>query len=89
MFGESGLAGPIYLVSVCMCVAQRIKNIKKPKTKIRGDIFPSLLTESANILAQPLSDIYNRITETFEWPAIWKVEIVTVIPKCGSPESFD
>ena len=67
----------------------RIKNIKKPKSKIKGDIFPSLMTEYADLLAQPLSDIYNRITETFIWPNIWKVEIVTVIPKCANPESFD
>ena len=66
-------------------VAMRIKNIKKPKSKIKGDIFPSLMTE----YAQPLSDIYNRITETFIWPNIWKMEIVTVIPKCVNPESFD
>ena len=47
------------------------------------------MTEFADLLALPLSDIYNTITETFQWPLVWKVEIVTVIPKCGSPDSFD
>ena len=62
-------------------VAGRLRSIKKPRTKIQGDIFPSLVTEFADILALPLTDIYNKITETFVWPDVWKVEIITVIPK--------
>ena len=30
---------------------------------------------------------YNAITKTSSWPAAWKVEHLTVIPKCKTPES--
>ena len=70
-------------------VSERIPRIKKPRSKIRGDIFPNLMTEFSDLLAQPLCDIYNTITETLIWPTVWKVEIVTVIPKCAAPEEFD
>ena len=47
------------------------------------------MTKFADLLDQPLCDIYNKITEPFVWPDVWKVEIVTVIPKCSNPDSFD
>ena len=47
------------------------------------------MTELADILALPLTDIYNTISSTFVWPAIWKIEIITVIPKCNNPEKSD
>ena len=67
----------------------RLKRIKKPRSKIRGDIFPSLVTEFSDILAEPLTDIYNQISTTLQWPAVWKIELVTVIPKCPDPKEFD
>ena len=70
-------------------VAMRLKRIKKPRSKIRGDIFPSLVTEFSDILAEPLTDIYNQISTTLQWPAVWKIELVTVIPKCPDPKEFD
>ena len=47
------------------------------------------MTEFADILAIPLSDVFNKITKILSWPADWKVEIVTVIPKCAKPEPFE
>ena len=70
-------------------VAARIKGIRKPRSKIQGDVFPSLLTEFADLFALPLSDIYNTITDTLVWPAVWKIEIVTVIPKCNNAKAFE
>ena len=70
-------------------VAERIRRIKKPRTRIEGDIFPSLMKEYADVIAIPLTEMYNTITETLTWASCWKVEIVTVIPKCGDPTSFD
>ena len=40
-------------------------------------------------LAEPLSNIYNCITSTSEWPALWKIEYVTPIPKKALPEGPD
>ena len=69
-------------------VAGRIRAFKKPKSMVRGDIFPSLLHRYADLLAVPLTDIYNEITETSVWPRCWKQEFVTVIPKCRNPTSL-
>ena len=70
-------------------VAQRLRKMRKPKTKVSGDIFPALVNRSSALLAAPLACIYNQITRTGEWPALWKVEYVTPIPKKPLPESMD
>ena len=70
-------------------VAERIRRIRKPRSRIEGDIFPSLMTEFADVVALPLTDIYNMIIDTFQWPDCWKIEVVTVTPKCNNPDSFD
>ena len=69
-------------------VAGRIKAFKKPKSMVRGDIFPSLMDKFSDLLAIPLTLIYNEITRTFIWPRCWKQEFVTVIPKCRQPEGL-
>ena len=43
-------------------VAGRIKAFKKPKSMVKGDIFPSLMDKFWILLAIPLTDIYNEIT---------------------------
>ena len=53
-------------------VAARIRKFRKPKSAVPGDIFPQLVTQFADFLAVPLSDIYNAITESKEWPICWK-----------------
>ena len=35
-----------------------------------------------------IRDSFNSIIQTLEWPNQWKVETVTVIPKCTNPESL-
>ena len=66
-------------------VSIRLKKIKKPKSMVRGDIFPALVTRYADLLAVPLTSIYNEISCTKKWPKIWKKESVTVIPKTRTP----
>ena len=66
-------------------VAARIKFFKKPKSMVRGDIFPSLMTKYADFLAIPLTSIYNEITFSKVWPVCWKLEFVMVIPKTTNP----
>ena len=70
-------------------VAGRIKAFKKPKSMVKGDIFPKLMTIFCDLLAIPLSDIYNQISRSFVWPKIWKEEYVTVIPKKKNPTSLN
>lgn len=51
-------------------VAIRLKKFKKPMSMVRGDIFPELVTKYADLLAVPLTAIYNDISETIIWPRI-------------------
>ena len=66
-------------------VEGRIRSFKKPKSMVKGDIFPALMDRYAGLLAVPLADIFNAITTSHVWPTIWKQEFVTVIPKCRTP----
>ena len=66
-------------------VEGRIHAFKKPKSMVRGDIFPALMDKYATLLAIPLTNIYNQITRSHVWPEVWKQEFVTVIPKCRNP----
>ena len=66
-------------------VATRLRRFKKPKSMVRGDLFPCLVTKYADLLAVPLTDIYNEITRSKTWPKIWKKESVTIIPKTKTP----
>ena len=66
-------------------VAIRLRKFKKPKSVVRGDIFPDIVTKHAAALAIPLASIYNAITTTRIWPSQWKEESVTIIPKCRMP----
>ena len=70
-------------------VAGRIRAFKKPKSMVRGDIFPSLVAAFGDLLAGPLSSIYNAITVTRIWPRLWKQEFVTTIPKATVPEGIN
>ena len=36
------------------------------------------MTQYSDFLAMPLTDIYNAITMTCQWPSEWKIEYVTV-----------
>ena len=61
--------------------------MKKPKSTVKGDIFPVLVNRAAGALAFPLTNIYNLISEGGSWPKLWKVESVTPIPKKTVPEA--
>ena len=69
-------------------VADIIKNAKKPNSMVKGDIFPKIVNRCAIYIAWPLSAIYNKIITTYIWPAEWKREHVTIIPKKTMPEDF-
>ena len=69
-------------------VAARLKSFKKPKSVVYGDINPALVTQFADLLAEPLCHIFNQTLHTLHWPAIWKSETVTVIPKNTAPSSL-
>ena len=70
-------------------VAKRLTDFRKPKSRVKGDIFPALVNRAAPTLAAPLANIYNLITVSGEWPTIWKTEYVTPIPKKPLPDGPD
>ena len=70
-------------------VAKRLRDFRKPKSMVKGDIFPALINRSSTLLSEPLASIYNHISRTSQWPSIWKIEYVTPIPKKSMPEGPD
>ena len=69
-------------------VATILKSIKKTKSVVKGDITPTLVTKFSDILAIPLTDIFNQVIKHWEWPDLWRRETVIVIPKKSSLESL-
>ena len=66
-------------------VLKRIKEMRKPNSQVPGDVHPRVYELGAPHMASPITDIFNCILRTKEWPARWKIEYVTVIPKVKSP----
>lgn len=81
-------SAPVQILSVAE-VKKRLKEFKKPKSMVKHDIFPALVSPSAGFLAPPLAFIYNRITSSSTWPMLWKQEFVTPITKKGLPSSLN
>ena len=67
---------------------KRLRECKKPKGLLNGDIWPELLMEVVDEVAPPLTNIINEALNTCRWPKIWKTEVVTVIPKNKSPSTL-
>ena len=70
-------------------VAKRIKEYKKPNSSVPGDIPKSLVNPVADIIAIPLTLIYNVCLAHTRWPSIWKREIVIAIPKTQTPKDYN
>ena len=62
-------------------VVKKIKKMKKKTSSVPGDISPHLYESYADLLATPITAIFNQITRSKEWPDLWKTEHVTIIPK--------
>ena len=70
-------------------VYEKLRNSKKPNSLIPGDLPVKIVKEFTPELAQPVTQIYNRITETGEYPRQWVVEYQLALPKVKSPLSED
>ena len=69
-------------------ISARLKNMKKPKSRLFGDIDPRLNVKYCDVLAFPLAYLFNLTAKTGDWPSLWKLEMVTVIPKNSCPASM-
>ena len=70
-------------------VYARIKKSKKPNSTIPGDIPVKLVKEFSAEIAVPACRIFNRITESAEYPRQWVTEYQIAIPKCKPPLTED
>ena len=69
-------------------IVKKIKDMKKPSSKVKGDIDRRLVIKHAPLLAVPLEKIYRSVFREIAWPSSWKNETVTLIPKTKAPESL-
>ena len=68
---------------------EKLRLTKKPKSVIPGDLPSTIVKEFMVELANPLSKLYNSISQLAIWPEQWKVEYVTPIGKVPLPLSED
>ena len=62
-----------------------LRAAKKTDSHVKGDPLPHLIRKYPEDFAIPVSAIYNRINESGRWPAAWKTEHLTIIPKTPNP----
>ena len=48
---------------------------------VQANLFPQLVEEYSDLIAIPLTKIFNLVMWSYHWPQQWKLETVTVIPK--------
>ena len=66
-------------------IHEKIRKMKKKASSVLGDILREFSVE----LSYPLSNIYNSSTLAGVWPALWKHEFVTPVPKVFPPNTRD
>ena len=74
--------GPYKIVKV-------IKKMNKNAATLPNDIPMKLINYFSDDLALPLCHIVNSCLKSGKYPAIWKCEIVTPVPKVKVPEKLD
>ena len=67
-------------------VEEKLKVAKKPTSTVPGDIPAILYNKFPTKLSPIIACLFNRITQSLQWPRAWKIEYVTVIPKCADPQ---
>ena len=70
-------------------VRKRMKECKKPRGLLRGDVFPDLMVKFSDKLAGVVSEVLNTAYKQEVWPSVWKTESVTSIPKTAHPETLN
>ena len=62
-----------------------LKAAKKTDSSVKGDPLPHLVRCHQSAFAVPIAAIFNGVNRTRRWPAKWKTEHLTVIPKNPNP----
>ena len=70
-------------------VTETLSQIDANKSSVKGDIPAKLLKHFAYQVAIPFTDIINSSIKESCWPDIFKLEVVTPIPKVPKPKTID
>jgi hypothetical protein len=70
-------------------VYKKLISSKKPNLLVPGDLPVKLVKEYIPELSEPVTRIYNTITQSAEYPLQWKKEYQQAIPKATPPLSED
>lgn len=62
-------------------IAEKIRAEKKSKSSVGGDILPSLASKYSDLTAIPATRIINYSLQLGQWPAAWRLETQSAIPK--------
>ena len=70
-------------------VKARILKAKKPNGIVPGDLPKKIMKFCSNTIAVPAQIIFNKITQSAEYPKSWKIEHQIALPKVSAPESLN
>ena len=62
-----------------------LRGSKSTESRVTGDPLPHLIRRYPDAFAVPVAAIYNGVNRWGRWPAAWKTEHLTVIPKVPNP----
>ena len=58
-------------------------------SQVPGDLHPKLVKSFPELLVEPITKIFNKITSSSVYPCQWKEEHQVPTPKVEMPESED
>ena len=70
-------------------ISKRIRESKKSKSAVTGNILPSLANKFCDFPAIPVTRIINYAISKQMWPAPWLMETQNAIPKADGVTTFD
>ena len=70
-------------------VVEVLANLDSNKSNVNGDIPAKVLKACSTELGKPVTDLINASIRQGNWPDIFKMEIVTPVPKEFPPQNLD
>ena len=70
-------------------VKEALEKLDANKSDVKGDLPAKVLKACAEKLAMPIADLVNTCIRQGKWPDIFKIEVVTPVPKVYPPQTID
>ena len=70
-------------------VKEVLSQMDASKSNVSGDIPARILKTFSDELAKPVTEVLNSSIKQGKWPEIFKLEIVTPVPKEYPPKDID